>query len=86
MLLLKIRVKETLIAATILFMFFFLFSVYGAVIGLENDCGCFGNAVDSSFGIGMVIRNFLFVSLSGSLLIKYEKTLLIKVNNKKQYY
>ncbi len=40
MLLLKIRVKETLLAVTLLFLFFFLFSVYGAVVGLENDCGC----------------------------------------------
>jgi len=39
MLLLKIRVKETLIAVTVLFLFFFLFSVYGAVMGLKNDCG-----------------------------------------------
>ena len=72
MLLLKIRVKETLIAATILFLFFFLFSVYGTVIGLENDCGCFGKAVESSFGIGMVIRNILFLLLSLTVLIKFE--------------
>ena len=72
MLLLRIRVKETLIAVTILFLLFFLFSVYGTVIGLENDCGCFGNAVDSSFGIGMVIRNFLFLSLALLMLIKIE--------------
>jgi hypothetical protein len=46
MLLLKITVKETLIGVTILFLLFFLFSVYGlvhllfgeAVVGLENDC------------------------------------------------
>jgi len=73
MLLLKIRVKETLIAATILFMFFFLFSVYGTVIGLENDCGCFGKAVESSFGVGMVIRNIFFLLLSLFVLIKFEK-------------
>ncbi|NMC98616.1 MAG: methylamine utilization protein [Bacteroidales bacterium] len=64
MLLLRIRAKETLIAVTILFLFFFLFSVYGTVIGLENDCGCFGNAVESSFGIGMVIRNIIFLLIA----------------------
>jgi hypothetical protein len=40
MLLLRKRVKETLLVATILFLFFFLFSIYGAVLGLDNDCGC----------------------------------------------
>ncbi|MBS3945664.1 MAG: hypothetical protein KGZ42_09225, partial [Melioribacter sp.] len=81
MLLLRIRVKETLVAVTILFMFFFLFSVYGlvrllfggTVIGLENDCGCFGKVVDSSFGIGMVIRNIFFLLLSLFVLIRFEK-------------
>ncbi|MEW6507678.1 MAG: MauE/DoxX family redox-associated membrane protein [Bacteroidota bacterium] len=40
MLLLRIRVEETLQVATILFIFFFLFSVYGGLMGLKNDCGC----------------------------------------------
>lgn len=61
MLLLRIRVKETLIALTILFLFFFLFSVYGTVIGLENDCGCFGNAIKSEFGLLMVFRNSILL-------------------------
>ncbi|NMC98756.1 MAG: hypothetical protein GYA62_03420, partial [Bacteroidales bacterium] len=72
MLLLRIRAKETLIAVTILFLFFFLFSVYGTVIGLENDCGCFGSVANSSFGIGMIIRNILFLLLSLIVLIKFE--------------
>jgi len=64
MLLLRIKEKETVIAVTVLFLFFFLFSVYGTVIGLENDCGCFGKAVESSFGIGMVIRNLVFLLIA----------------------
>jgi hypothetical protein len=64
MLMLKIRVIETLIAVTILFLFFFLFSVYGTIIGLENDCGCFGKVAESSFGVGMVIRNILLLILT----------------------
>jgi len=74
MLLLRIKEKETFIAVTVLFLFFFLFSVYGTVVGLENDCGCFGKAVESSFGIGMVVRNFLFLALSLFVLIKFEKS------------
>jgi len=80
-LLLRIKEKETFIAVKVLFVFFFLFSIYGlvrrplggTVIGLDNDCGCFGKAVESSFGIGMVLRNFLFLSLSLFVLIKFEK-------------
>jgi hypothetical protein len=45
------------------------------VVGLENDCGCFGNVVESIFGIGMVIRNILFLLFSLFVLIKLEKTL-----------
>jgi hypothetical protein len=45
----------------------------GTVVGLENDCGCFGKAVDSSFGEEMVIRNILFLLLSIIVLIKFEK-------------
>jgi hypothetical protein len=71
-LLLRIRVKEALIAVTILFLFFFLFSIYGAMFGLENDCGCFGKTIESSFGVGMVIRNILFLLLSIIVLIKFE--------------
>jgi hypothetical protein len=63
MLLLRIRIKETLIAVTILFLFFFLFSVYGAVVGLENDCGCFGDIVKNDFGVTMILRNVVFLVL-----------------------
>jgi len=63
MLLLRIKEKETFIAVTVLFLFFFLFSVYGTVVGLDNDCGCFGKAVESSFAIEMVIRNIFKFSL-----------------------
>jgi hypothetical protein len=45
---LRIKQKETLIAATVLFLGFFLFSIYGlvrhllggTVFGLNNDCRC----------------------------------------------
>jgi len=93
-LLLRIRVKETFNAVTVIFVFFFLFSVYGlvrhpfggTVIGLENDCGCFGKAVESSFGIVTVIRNLLFLALSLLVLIKFEKSpgqgKIININQK----
>jgi hypothetical protein len=44
------------------------------MFGLENDCGCFGKTIESSFGVGMVIRNILFLLLSLFVLIRFEKT------------
>ncbi|NMB82180.1 MAG: methylamine utilization protein [Ignavibacteria bacterium] len=70
MLLLRIRTKETLIAVTILFLFFFLFSVYGTVIGLENDCGCFGDLVKSEFGLIMILRNVILLVIVIILFMK----------------
>ncbi|PIQ08944.1 MAG: methylamine utilization protein [Ignavibacteriales bacterium CG18_big_fil_WC_8_21_14_2_50_31_20] len=57
MLVFNILTKKTLFAVTILFFCFFAFSVYGTIIGLNNDCGCFGNLVKSEFGPVMIIRN-----------------------------
>ncbi|MFA3784235.1 MauE/DoxX family redox-associated membrane protein [Melioribacteraceae bacterium 4301-Me] len=61
MLLLKIKQRTSIKITVILFLVFFLFSVYGMVMGIEKDCGCFGNAVKSYFGWGMVGRNFLLL-------------------------
>jgi hypothetical protein len=63
MLVLKIQTKKTLLAATVLFFGFFVFSVYGTVIGLNTDCGCFGTTIKSNFGLGMVLRNSFFFSI-----------------------
>jgi len=60
LLLLEIKKKEAMLAAVILFGAFTLFAVYGFIFGIEGDCGCFGNAVESSFGWGMIVRNSLF--------------------------
>lgn len=54
---------------TFLFMSFLGISVYGYMIGLTNDCGCFGSLVKSKFGWLMITRNLLFFILSLYLLI-----------------
>ncbi|MFA3782599.1 MauE/DoxX family redox-associated membrane protein [Melioribacteraceae bacterium 4301-Me] len=64
MLLLKIKQRTSIKITVILFLVFFLFSVYGVAMGLEKDCGCFGNAVKSYFGWGMVGRNGSLLLLS----------------------
>jgi len=64
MLVFNVQTKKILIAVSILFFHFFVFSVYGSIIGLNNDCGCFGNLVKSEFGIFMILRNLVFFIIS----------------------
>lgn len=45
MLVLKIQIKKTFLAATVLFFGFFAFSIYGTAISLSTDCWCFGDAI-----------------------------------------
>lgn len=63
------NIRISLIAATGLFWFFFGFSVYGYAVGLDADCGCFGNVIASDFGVGMIIRNLIFAVISTSLVL-----------------
>ena len=46
--------------ACILFLGFFIISVYGTLLGLNSDCGCFGSVMESRLGWGMVVRNGVF--------------------------
>ena len=57
MLLFKIKQKIALSAALLLFIIFLVFSIYGTITGITNDCGCFGSLVKSQIGWGMIIRN-----------------------------
>jgi uncharacterized membrane protein YphA (DoxX/SURF4 family) len=61
LLVIKIQTKKTLLAVIVLFFVFFAFSIYGTAIGLNVDCGCFGGAVKSEFGITMIIRNLVLL-------------------------
>lgn len=67
----KIRQKRKTILLTtaLLFALFFAFSVYGFMINLQNDCGCFGNTIYSKIGFGMVLRNFILTSIAFLLFI-----------------
>ncbi|MFA3782618.1 MauE/DoxX family redox-associated membrane protein [Melioribacteraceae bacterium 4301-Me] len=64
MLLLKIKQRTAIKITAILFMVFLLFSIYEMLSGIEKDCGCFGNAIKSEFGWGMVGRNAFLLLLS----------------------
>jgi len=53
--------KFASISALILFSGFFLISIYGTIMGLRSDCGCFWSVIKSRIGWGMVVRNGVFV-------------------------
>ena len=53
--------KLATISALVLFSGFFFISIYGTLIGLSSDCGCFGSVIKSRIGLGMVVRNGMFV-------------------------
>ena len=65
---LKIKPNQVLIATLALFALFFAFSVYGTIIGLKNDCGCFGSIVKSEIGWWMVGRNSCFLIVNTIIL------------------
>lgn len=68
--LLLIRWKEKYVLPVVVLIFFgFLgYAIYGTVTGLEGDCGCFGDLMDSSFGPSMILRNTVFVGMAAILL------------------
>ena len=49
--------KFAVISELVLFLGFFLISIYGTIIGMNSDCGCFGSVIKSRIGWGMVVRN-----------------------------
>ena len=69
LMILKLYEKRVLLLVFVLFICFFAFSVYGTIIGLNIDCGCFGNAVQSEFGLWMILRN-LILTIIAFLLMK----------------
>ena len=70
MLILRIKVKENLISTGVLFLFIFIFTIYGATMGINGETGCFGGLIKSQFDISMVVKNSIFLLAAISLLIK----------------
>jgi uncharacterized membrane protein YphA (DoxX/SURF4 family) len=81
MLILQQFIKATKISVTILFTLFLLFTVYGNIIGLDKDCGCFGDILKSEFNISMIVKNFLLLALNLYILITTSKLSLSAVEN-----
>ena len=61
-------VKHTIFICSTLFFGFFAFSIYGIIIGMSSDCGCFGSLFKSKIGWKMSLRNFMFLAMTGWLL------------------
>lgn len=70
--LLVVRWKEKFVLPVVglIFIGFLGFAIYGTATGMEGDCGCFGELMDSSFGAGMIIRNAVFAGMAGFLFYK----------------
>ena len=69
--------------ATVIYLIFFIFAIYGLNQGIEGDCGCFGelgestiigSLLGSQFGWKMVIRNGVFLLMAGFLFWKPSST------------
>lgn len=76
-LILKLKVKETLIVILSLFIVFVLFAIYGFILGFDVDCGCFGTVIKNEFGILMIGRNLLLVVIAFFNLKYFNKRIAI---------
>ena len=63
----KIKLSVVLPLTLLLFSGFLIYSIWGYYLGITNDCGCFGTLIKSEFGVGMIVRNFMFVLIIGYL-------------------
>jgi len=71
LLLLLRRVEPVVLPlVALVFLGFLGFAIYGTATGMEGDCGCFGEFMDSTFGAKMIIRNAIFVAMAGILFWK----------------
>ncbi len=71
--------RLAIISALVLFSGFFLISIYGTIIGINSNCGCFGSIVKSRIGWGMVVRNGVLVAgavYAGRSKIKLNKSVI----------
>lgn len=60
----------------LIYISFFIISAVGVIFNLQNDCGCFGGLIESSFNGWMILRNSIFLILSFLLFknkVSYEK-------------
>ncbi|MCX6149240.1 MAG: methylamine utilization protein [Ignavibacteriales bacterium] len=69
----RVKVKLTLVLASILFFSFLVFSVYGTIAGFNAECGCFGKIYNQKFNTVLIIRNIIFFIISINLWFNKKK-------------
>jgi putative oxidoreductase len=81
-LLLMFRCKPKLVLSVtlVLFAVFLAFSIYGTIVGMNNDCGCFGRIIKSEIGWKMVGRNIIILLAIIGVNKLQKKEPLIRVN------
>ena len=77
----KDKRKTILLITTLMFGLFWAFSIYGYILGMKNDCGCFGNSIKTNFDWLMIIRNTVFTVLSFRVLLTSKSTSIIQEVN-----
>jgi len=63
----------------LLFFGFFGISIYGTLLKINDDCGCFGSLMESKVGWTMVIRNTFFLGMAAYLFVKNNHESVIKI-------
>ncbi|MBN2280097.1 MAG: hypothetical protein JXQ65_05925 [Candidatus Marinimicrobia bacterium] len=76
-----LRYKKFIIYSVnlLLFLSFFILSIYGTILKIKVDCGCFGSLLESRVGWTMVLRNSVFLGLSIYLFINSNMELINKI-------
>ncbi len=68
-LMLRIKVKQNLIVAAVLSLFFFIYTLFCFYQGVPGETGFFGGFISCTFDFSLVIKNAVFVLLAVLLLI-----------------
>lgn len=62
-LLTKLHVRLILMITILLFAAFWIYSIFGILTGLNNECGCFGSIIRTETGWGMLVRNSILLTI-----------------------
>ena len=69
-LLLRLKIKQNLITAVVVFFIILAFSIYCFASSIPVDSGFFGGLLKSRFDISTIIKNAVFLIVTASLVIK----------------
>jgi putative oxidoreductase len=67
------KYRKVMIVTFMMTITFWGISFYGLIVGLEDECGCFGPYVESQFGWWMFIRNSGLIAIIIFMIIAHNK-------------